>query len=72
MSKVVGGVASVFCLAALKCYFSGTPNPDTTDLSGQVAIVTGGNAGIGRETALGLARQGCEVIICARDDAAGQ
>ena len=34
------------------------PKPD---LSGRVAIVTGGSRGIGRECCLALARQGCQV-----------
>ena len=37
------------------------------DLTDQVAIVTGGNTGIGLEVALGLAREHCTVIIIARD-----
>lgn len=35
-------------------------------LAGQVAIVTGGGSGIGRETALELARCGARVAICGR------
>ncbi len=35
-------------------------------------LVTGGNAGIGAETALGLARQGAAVAITARDPAKGE
>lgn len=37
------------------------------DLRGKVAVITGGNTGIGKETALELARQGCTVVIGARD-----
>ena len=37
------------------------------DLKGKVAIITGAGTGIGKETALELARQGCEIIIAARD-----
>ncbi|MEK7778230.1 MAG: SDR family NAD(P)-dependent oxidoreductase [Chloroflexota bacterium] len=35
-------------------------------LSGKVAIITGGSRGLGRHAALTLAREGCNVAICAR------
>lgn len=37
-----------------------------TLLDGQVAIVSGGGSGLGRETALELARCGAKVIVCGR------
>ncbi len=37
-------------------------------LAGKPAIVTGGSRGIGKATALALAREGCDVAICARND----
>ncbi|XP_019876170.1 retinol dehydrogenase 11 [Aethina tumida] len=37
-------------------------------LGGKTAIITGGNAGIGYETALSLASKGCRVIIADKDD----
>jgi NAD(P)-dependent dehydrogenase (short-subunit alcohol dehydrogenase family) len=36
------------------------------DLSGKVAIVTGGGTGIGRQMAEGLAEMGADLVLCAR------
>jgi NAD(P)-dependent dehydrogenase (short-subunit alcohol dehydrogenase family) len=40
---------------------------DIPDLSGQVAVVTGANAGLGLETARALAGAGARVVVAARD-----
>jgi len=39
------------------------------DLTGKVAIVTGGNGGIGLGMARGLARAGASIVVAGRDDA---
>ena len=39
-----------------------------TDLSGRVAVVTGGNAGIGYETSKALAKMGAHTIIACRTE----
>ena len=41
---------------------------DLFDLSGRVAIVTGGSRGLGEEMAEGLAEAGAALMICARRD----
>ena len=38
------------------------------DLTGKVSIVTGGNGGIGRAIAIGLAEHGSDVVIAARNE----
>ena len=42
------------------------------DLTGQVVIVTGANAGIGKETAVALARLGATVVMTARTRSKGE
>lgn len=41
----------------------------STELTGQVAIVTGGASGIGRATVLGLIQAGAAVAVLDRDEA---
>jgi NAD(P)-dependent dehydrogenase (short-subunit alcohol dehydrogenase family) len=41
-------------------------------MSGKTVVITGGNSGIGRETAVALGRAGARVVITARDRARGE
>ncbi|TKJ27412.1 oxidoreductase [Blastococcus sp. CCUG 61487] len=45
----------------------GWTEKDIPDLSGRVAVVTGGNGGLGYQTVLALAGAGAHVVVAARD-----
>jgi NAD(P)-dependent dehydrogenase (short-subunit alcohol dehydrogenase family) len=44
----------------------------TWSIEGKTVLITGGNSGIGRETAVGLARMGAHVTFTSRDRARGE
>ncbi len=45
---------------------------ESVDMSGETVVVTGSTSGIGRETALGLARLGARVVVHGRDEDEGR
>ena len=45
---------------------------DIPDLSGQVAVVTGANSGLGIETAFALSGAGAAVVLACRDESRGK
>lgn len=65
---ILAGIFAGFAfLYFLRRYCAGGRCTITKDLSHEIAVVTGGNTGIGKETAKKLSELGCKVIIGARD-----
>jgi len=59
------GIAAIAICATI--YAKGKSNPYKPNLEGKVVVVSGGTAGIGKETAKELARLGAQVVITGRD-----
>jgi len=60
-------VVLAISLFGLKKFNSGCKCDESPDLTNKVVVITGGNAGIGYETSLGLAKRNAHIIIACRD-----
>lgn len=61
---------SAFGYAVRRAWWA--PDPQSDALAGKTAIVTGAKGGLGKATAIGLARLGARVRIVVRDEAGGR
>ncbi|XP_033247942.1 retinol dehydrogenase 12 isoform X1 [Drosophila miranda] len=68
---VAHGIVGIIALC-VRLYMQGEKFKKRSDETGKVAIVTGGNTGLGRETVRELARRGATVYMACRDKDKGE
>lgn len=54
-----------------RSYMGGDDCPSPERIDGRVVIITGSSSGIGRATALELAKRGGKIILAVRDESGG-
>ena len=70
LSVLTAGLAFVYY--RLRCYFAGGVCKNTVSMKGKTVLITGANTGLGKQTALELARRQARVILACRSIDKGQ
>lgn len=69
IGMAIGAIAVGYLYSASQATFTRDDIPDQT---GRVIIITGGNSGLGQQTAVELVRKGATVIVTCRSAAKGE
>jgi len=67
MMYIYLSIIGVILVVITKIYFKGGANPHRKNLKDHTVLITGGNAGIGQETAKVLSEMGAHVILACRN-----
>ena len=69
MSIILICIITIILLFILRIFFKGGKCKSKHSMEGKVVIVTGASAGIGKESAIDLAKHGAKVILACRNEA---
>jgi retinol dehydrogenase 12 len=67
-TTLIGIFLALLVLYILRKITRGSPTKEKRNMTGQVIIITGSSAGIGKETARSLVKSGAKVIFATRDE----